>query len=544
MRNDYRWTALVGAVVLTFSSPIQVLADEAAQGGSTIETAVAVPTLPVNEEVQTVTVSGEAGSGFSAATGVVSVPAGTAESGNGSISVPAGTAEGGSGSVSVPGQIVESQTPDGSSGTVSVGNQGGLSGAADANIQTGGALPGTDAAGAAQPAESSGDTAAGTDKAAAPKDFSKGPGFVYEPEEPVQEEPAPVQEQETLPVPNPVQILPSQPIRGIMAQDGTVALADVVNSIVQVADKYSYDQMILDMSLLKVRYQDKLHIREIGESLDNRKIYDCIIGNEHAPKHILIQGGIHAREYMNPLMMMQQMELILANYDTGSFHGMPLTEMFNYVAVHFVPMTNPDGITISQFGPEAIRSADLRQEINQCYVSDLSRGKASLNAASYYSRWKANARGVDLNLNFDALWEEIGSGLPSSDGFRGVTPVSEPETQALVNLYNNPNYPWAAVIHYHSMGNVIYWDIRGNKVQAQSRELAELMSSVTGGYRILPSSGGGGYKDWIQLSEHPVPSVTMETGSVACPIPVTYYGGIWAQNCLTWAYVMEWAAVH
>ena len=368
-------------------------------------------------------------------------------------------------------------------------------------------------------------------------------------EEPVQE---PVQEPaasenagaDVLPIPNPVQVLPSQPIRGIMAQDGSVALADVINSIVQVTDKYGYDQMVLDMSLLKVRYGDKIHIREMGESLDNRKIYDCIIGNVNAPKHLLIQAGIHAREYINPLMLMQQMELILANYDTGTFHNMPLSEMFNYVAVHFVPMTNPDGISISQFGPDAIRSQQLRDQINQCYLSDLARGKAGLDTASYYSNWKANARGVDLNLNFDALWEEIGAGMPSSNGFRGETPASEPETQAMVNLYNNPAYPWAAVLHYHSMGNVIYWDIRGNKVQAESRELAQLMSNVTGGYRVLPSTGGGGYKDWIQLSERPVPSVTLETGSVSCPIPVTYYNGIWTQNCLTWAWAMEWIAMH
>lgn len=533
----YRWTALLGAAVLTLASPVQVLADEI-QGGSTIETAVTVPSLSVEEEVKTVVVPGDNSGGGSVAAGTSTVvfPAEAVQSGSGSISVPAGITE---------------QGADGSSGTVSAGTQpsGGLSGAVDPG-QPGNVVTDAGTAESTQTVENTGVTAAaGTNTETnknTPKDYSLGPGFFLETEEKEEEEKeeAPVAAADPLPVANPVQILPSQPIHGIMAQDGTVALADVVNSIVQVSDKYSYEQMILDMSLLKVRYGDKIHIQEIGESLDNRKLYDCIIGNVNAPKHILIQAGIHAREYMNPLMLMQQMELILANYDTGSFHGMPLTEMFNYVAVHFVPMTNPDGITISQFGPEGIRSEQLRKEINDCYFADLARGKAGLDTASYYSRWKANARGVDLNLNFDALWEEIGGGMPSSNNYRGTAPASEPETQALVSLYNNPSYSWTAVLNYHSMGNVIYWDIRGNKVQPQSRELAELMSRVTGGYRILPSTGGGGYKDWIQLSEHPVASVTLETGGVTCPIPVTYYGGIWTQNCLTWAYAMEWAAIH
>lgn len=539
MRNYYRWTALVSAAVLTLSSPVQVLADIAEQGGSTIDTAVVVPSAPLDEETKVTTVPGENAGGGSVAEGL-------AESGSGSITVsPVGftgqeTADGGNGTVSVGSVPAAESSGTGTSGMTQGTGTTEVSGAAQGTGTT--EIPG--AAQGTGTEKPSGVTQT-TGTAETTKDFSRGPGFSYEEPEP---EPEPetqvpvVQTDDILPIPNPVQVLPSQPIRGMMAADGSVALADVSNSIVQVTDKYCYDQMVLDISLLKVRYGDKLHIREMGESLDNRKIYDCIIGNVQAPKHILIQGGIHAREYMNPLMMMQQMELILANYDTGSFHNMPLSEMFNYVAVHFVPMTNPDGISISQFGPDAIRSPQLKEEINQCYLSDLARGKAGLDTASYYSHWKANARGVDLNLNFDALWEEIGAGIPSSSGFRGLMPASEPETQAMINLYNNPDYPWSAVIHYHSMGNVIYWDIRGNKVREESLEFAQLMSKVTGGYRILPSSGGGGFKDWIQLSLRPVPSVTLETGSVSCPIPVAYYGGIWSQNFLTWAYAMEWVA--
>ena len=547
MREYYRWTALLGAAVLTVSNPVQALADEISQGGSTIETAVMVPTLPVGEEVQTVVVPGEQTGGGLNGTGTVVVDPQTQPQlpGNSGLSGTGSTAVTGTGNTAVTGTVNPGAASEGT-GTAVV-NPGTVSGNPGTTGNTGTVVnPGTagtpGTAGNTGTAGNSGTT--GNTTTTTRKDYSRGPGFAVE-EEPVQEPAAPVNTgSDVLPIPNPVQVLPSQPIRGIMAQDGSVALADVTNSIVQVADKYCYDQMILDMSLLKVRYGDKIHIQEMGESLDNRKIYDCIIGNVNAPKHLLIQAGIHAREYINPLMLMQQMELILANYDTGTFHNMPLSEMFNYVAVHFVPMTNPDGISISQFGPDAIRSQQLRDQINQCYFSDLARGKAGLDTASYYSHWKANARGVDLNLNFDALWEEIGAGMPSSNGFRGETPASEPETQAMVNLYNNPAYPWAAVLHYHSMGNVIYWDIRGNKVQAESRDLAQLMSNVTGGYRILPSTGGGGYKDWIQLSEHPVPSVTLETGSVSCPIPVTYYDGIWTQNCLTWAWAMEWIAMH
>ena len=318
---------------------------------------------------------------------------------------------------------------------------------------------------------------------------------------------------------------------------------DVTNPVVKPVEKYSYDQMVQDINTLKAKYGSKMQVNTIGTSLDGRAIYDCIIGNTSAPRHILIQGGIHGREYLNPLLLMQQMELALANYDTGSFNGNPLSSMFSQVAVHFVPMTNPDGVTISQFGPDLIRSQALKDTISTCYVMDTAAGRTTDDTAAYFSKWKANAEGVDLNLNFDALWEQVSSTeFPSYSGYKGTAPGTEPETQALMNLYNDSRYNWKAVIHYHSMGDVIYWDILGNKVQEESSELANLMSMVTGGYRLLPSEGGGGYKDWIQLSSSPVPSVTLETGKVACPMPLSEYSTIWEQNRLTWVVAMEWVA--
>ncbi len=364
-------------------------------------------------------------------------------------------------------------------------------------------------------AADSGSTAAPGGSGSSSVDYSQGPGFF----------------------PGGGQTAPSQ--TALPGQSEDIQIFDVTNPVVLTTAKYSYDQMVQDINTLQQKYSSRMHVNPIGTSLDGRAIYDCIIGNQAAPRHILIQGGIHGREYLNPMLLMQQMEMILVNYDTGSFHGNPLSSMFDQVAIHFVPMTNPDGVTISQFGIDGIRSQQLKDAISTCYVMDSAAGRGG-DLGTYLSRWKANAQGVDLNLNFDALWAEVYSvGYPSYSGFKGTAPGSEPETQAMMNLYSS-QYPWKAVIHYHSMGDVIYWDIPGNKVQPESAQLANLMSVVTGGYRMLPSEGGGGYKDWIQLGNNPVPSVTLETGRVSCPIPISEYALIWAQNRLTWAYAMEW----
>ncbi len=323
------------------------------------------------------------------------------------------------------------------------------------------------------------------------------------------------------------------------AQEEDIQIVDVADPIVKSVEKYTHDQMAQDIALLQQRYGSRMQVSTIGTSLDGRALYDCIVGNPAASKHILVQAGIHGREYLNPMLLMQQMEMALANYDTGSFHGTPLSSMFSQVAIHFVPMTNPDGISISQFGLDGLRSQELKEAVARCYMTDLAAGRTD-DFATYLTKWKANAQGVDLNVNFDAQWETIYTAATNSySGYKGTAPGSEPESKAMIALYQS-HYPWKAVINYHSMGNVIYWDILGNKVQGPSLELAQLMSAVTGGYQILPSEGGGGYKDWIQLCENPVPSVTLETGSVTCPIPLSGYGEIWSRNRLTWAYAMEW----
>lgn len=311
----------------------------------------------------------------------------------------------------------------------------------------------------------------------------------------------------------------------------------IANPIVKVTDKYSHQQMEADIFALKERYGDKMQVNTIGQSRDQRAIYEIVVGNPDAPKHVLFQGAIHGREYMTPLLMMNQLELALANYDTGHYDDRALSDMFAQVALHYVPMVNPDGVTISQYGLSGIRSDALKQEILACYNRDVAAGKTTLTLEEYLPFWKSNAIGVDLNHNFPAQWEEIQ--IPTTAGsyanYKGTFPLSEPESQALAALTNQRT--WAATVSYHSMGNILYWDTEYNQSSASSLALAESISSVTG-YRLDNSKGKGGFKDWVQTNGQNAPSVTIETGSVACPMPVSEYESLWNQNKSVWARVM------
>lgn len=317
---------------------------------------------------------------------------------------------------------------------------------------------------------------------------------------------------------------------------------EVVSPVVSVTARYSYDQMVKDLSELQSRYGANMKTNVIGTSLDGRNLYEVILGNPNAEKHVLIHAGIHAREYMTPLLVMKQLEYGLYFYGSGTYEGQPLSNLLQHVAVHFVPMANPDGTTLSQFGLGAIRSEELRRGIEACYQWDLSNGRTAEPFETYLTHWKANARGVDLNQNFPANWERAASsGAPSYGLYKGPSALSEPESQALANLVNSRE--WAATISYHSTGSLIYWDYEGNRQYERSLELANVVSASTG-YRLAGSSGDGGFKDWTQIKDNPIASLTIETGSVPCPLPLTEYRKIWYQNKMVWAAVAKYVMEH
>ncbi len=317
-----------------------------------------------------------------------------------------------------------------------------------------------------------------------------------------------------------------------------IALSD---PIVNAAEKYSYDQMEADIQKLKARYGDRLKVNVIGQSHDGRSIYELIVGSSDAPKHLLMQGAIHAREYMTPLLMMRQLETALAYYDSGVYAGIPLRELFGQTALHMVPMSNPDGVTLAQFGINGIRSDFVKQAVITSYAQDTAAGLTALPFETYLTKWKSNAAGVDLNHNFPARWEEISTQAVNTSfaGYKGAASLSEPESQALAALSDKNS--WAATISYHSMGNVIYWDTRDSKVKEASKVLAERIMAVTG-YKIDGSDGVGGYKDWMQSRDNAVPGITIEVGSVACPLPISEWEPVWQQNRAVWAEALKFVA--
>ena len=365
-------------------------------------------------------------------------------------------------------------------------------------------------------------------------------------------------------------------------QEGYVAARFCVNvdfsydekelTIVDAGDEtYSYDDMVTDIRELKTQYPDLIDYETIASTVDGREIYALTFGGKNPERHIMLQASIHGREYVNTLLVMRLLEYYCKYYETGNYKKLSYKDLFEKTAFHIIPMANPDGVSISQFGASGLNNPSILELLYQCYQNDMpnlcketdSNGdplwvdhykdesfdlESSVNPQTitfdeYLTLWKANANAVDLNNNFDVGWDELDLKPWQSYGnFKGPYPVSEPESQALVNYALK--YDYGCYISYHSRGQLIYYDVVGNSSgnKAMSTKLSELFKEQLKYDTVKTTSASnvnlGGFGDWIQLGLDK-PSITIESGKKPCPLPMEEFPGIWNRHRESWAMIAE-----
>lgn len=228
----------------------------------------------------------------------------------------------------------------------------------------------------------------------------------------------------------------------------------------------------------------------IGYSVFGRPIRAFHVG-DYSDNQVIITGAIHAREWITALLVVELVKICAAAKLSGG-------------GIYFIPLCNPDGVKISLGGK---------------------------------SSWKANGRGVDLNVNFDADW---GHGAQNkfeagSENFVGPCSNSEPETRALISF--TKRIKPKATVAYHSKGEVIYYGfepLNGNTTKAQllrDFELAKKIGELTGYKPIKTENSTGGYSDWVSMHMG-VPALTVEVGNdnYSHPIGADKLSEIFDQN--------------
>lgn len=227
----------------------------------------------------------------------------------------------------------------------------------------------------------------------------------------------------------------------------------------------------------------------IGKSEEGRGLFAFFVGERKYPAGIC-QCAMHAREWITARLGLAQIA-----------RGLP------FGGAWVIPLVNPDGALLCTQGLQSVsppRRSFLR----------------GLNGGEDFSLWKANACGVDLNVNFDARWGTGAKNIrfPASENYIGASPFCAAESAALrdFTLRVRPQF----TVSYHTKGEEIYWKFHQSFFRRRRDfRLARKLSALTGyPLRDAPRSAGG-YKDWC-IQRLKIPAFTVEVGQDALSHPL------------------------
>jgi len=288
--------------------------------------------------------------------------------------------------------------------------------------------------------------------------------------------------------------------------------------------QYGYNILSINLDGFKKRYPF-LSIGSIGYSSLGRSIPYIRFGN--GKKQVFYSASIHANEFITSILLMKFIENLSEAYlNNTTIFDYRARYLFENVSLYIVPMINPDGVDL------VVGNIEKYLPDIYSYTNTLSKNYPNI---PFPSGWKSNINGIDLNLQFPALWENardikfsLGYTKPGPRDFVGNRPLSTIESINLYNFTLSKNF--RLVIAYHSQGEVIYWKFSDFLPDA-SFYIGKRFANVSGySLDITPeNSAYAGYKDWF-IQTYNRPGYTVEVGMGENPLPLSEFQDIYNKN--------------
>nr|XP_046468152.1 uncharacterized protein LOC124212306 [Neodiprion pinetum] len=228
-------------------------------------------------------------------------------------------------------------------------------------------------------------------------------------------------------------------------------------------------------------YSDVASLVEIGTSFEGLSIYGLKISSGGTGKPaILIDGGIHAREWAAPATVTYIINQLIEEATNS--------DLFENVDWYIFPVLNPDGYEYTHTTYRLWRKTRSSITGNLC-------------------------RGTDPNRNFGYYWMLTGASSAScSDTYAGPEAFSELETQALRDFVLANNDTIKLYLTFHSYGNYFLYpwgytsELPDNEEELRTLAEAadEALSTLRGTRYTIGTStnvlyaAAGGSDDWVK----------------------------------------------
>jgi len=285
--------------------------------------------------------------------------------------------------------------------------------------------------------------------------------------------------------------------------------------------EYDYEKMAKDLHSLAERYPC-IGLSYMGESVLGRKIPIVTIGDENAKRGVLYVSTHHPTENICTSLMMRFIEEYAELIESGKYaYGINTRVLYRMRRICVIPMLNPDGVEYRLNGVEG--SNPIKDRV------------VKYNGGEDFSDWNANARGVDLNHNYNAYFDEYkmierdNNITPGKTRYSGEAPESEPEVSSLVNYIRYNLEKIDGILSFHTQGEEIFYKSRGIEVP-KSSFTAKQIAKMTG-YTLSEAEGlssYGGLTDWF-IKEYGKPSFTVECGKGSNPLSISCLSSIYVR---------------
>lgn len=272
-------------------------------------------------------------------------------------------------------------------------------------------------------------------------------------------------------------------------------------------EEYDYTRLVELVYAIKEKHPF-VTIEKIGKSVMGKDILGLSMGKGN--EYVLFAGAFHGTERITSVILLKFFEnLCQAVAENGEVAGISARRALSDRKLMIVPRVNPDGCDISLLGD--VGAGNFAPKLKRI-------------SGGYLEKWNTNARGVDINHNFDAGWEilsqaEQAAGIygPATTGYGGKSPESEPESFAMAELCRTRNI--SHLLAFHSQGEEIYWNY-GKNTPEKGKKMAKILAASSGYALEYPTglASHGGYKDWF-IDKFGHPGFTIEVGKGQNPLP-------------------------